>query len=73
MNYIAKQGILDDQIKIPSNMYIWCTMNSADEGVKKLDSAFKRRWNFEYMHINGDEDSREYIESLENKKLNLTV
>lgn len=67
MNYIAKQGILDDQIKIPSNMYIWCTMNSADEGVKKLDSAFKRRWNFEYMHINGDEDSREYIESLEIK------
>ncbi|MBD5642575.1 AAA family ATPase [Clostridium botulinum] len=39
-------------IKIPSNMYIWGTMNSADQGVLPIDSAFKRRWNFEYIGIN---------------------
>lgn len=39
-------------MRIPSNMYIWATMNSADQGVYVLDSAFKRRWQFQYMDIN---------------------
>lgn len=39
-------------IKIPENLFIWGTMNSADEGVSKMDSAFKRRWSFKYTDIN---------------------
>lgn len=39
-------------ITIPSNMYIWATMNSADQGVYPMDAAFKRRWNTEYIGIN---------------------
>lgn len=38
-------------IKIPSNMNIVATMNSADQGVNVLDSAFKRRWNYKYKKI----------------------
>lgn len=41
-----------DKITLPPNFYIWATMNSADQGVMPLDTAFKRRWEFEYIGIN---------------------
>lgn len=40
------------QLSFPSNFYIWATMNSADQGVFPLDTAFKRRWDFKYFGIN---------------------
>lgn len=40
------------QIRLPENLYLWSTMNSADQGVFPLDSAFKRRWSFLYKDIN---------------------
>lgn len=42
-------------IAIPSNMLIWATMNSADQGVYPMDTAFKRRWNFRYIDVNAGE------------------
>lgn len=45
-------GVNNSEIRIPSNMYIWATMNSADQGVFPMDTAFKRRWDFEYIGIN---------------------
>ncbi|MCD8103952.1 MAG: AAA family ATPase [Lachnospiraceae bacterium] len=38
-------------IRIPDNMFIWATMNSADQGVFPMDTAFKRRWDFDYLGI----------------------
>ena len=43
-------------MSLPSNMYLWATMNSADQGVYPMDTAFKRRWSFRYMGINENEE-----------------
>ena len=57
--YLAEElgGNPDDyaEIRIPDNMFIWATMNSADQGVFPMDTAFKRRWDFTYLGIDDSE------------------
>ncbi len=50
------QVAADARVYIPANLYLWATMNSADQGVYPMDTAFKRRWSFEYMGINEGAD-----------------
>ena len=58
--YLAEQlgGNLKDyaKIRIPDNMFIWATMNSADQGVFPMDTAFKRRWDFTYLGIDDNDE-----------------
>lgn len=72
--YLARElgGSPDDytKLRLPDNMFIWATMNSADQGVFPMDTAFKRRWDFTYLGIDdNDEDIRgKFVRVGKNKK-----
>lgn len=55
----SEKGYVFNEIYIPSNLYIIATMNTSDQNVFTLDTAFKRRWEFEKLR-NKFRDNHEY-------------
>jgi len=66
-------GKENSQIYLPSNLSIICTMNTSDQNVFTLDTAFQRRWNMRLIENSFKKDTKEDKEFARHKVLDTSI
>ncbi len=72
--FLAAEGVASESLGLPANLHIYATMNTSDQSLFPMDSAFKRRWAMEYVPIKySGSDAEKFTFEIAGKKYSWIV